>query len=294
MMLTLFETLLLGIFIAAIVVASHWFGQQAYTWMPVAATAEAEQVDRLFSFLVAVGAFIFLGVIGIILYSILFFRAPTGDYSEGHPSRGDARIEILWTAVPTVLVLWIAFQSYDIYERLQILGLTPVVHLHLQEPAVAQTVQNQAKPAVEQIEVIAKQWVWSFRYPNNITSNELHLPAHRSVRLVLHSQDVIHGFYVPEFRVKQDIIPARTITLVLTPNRTGKYRLRDSQFSGTYFALMEADVYVESPTAYSHWLEQATQQQKKTAVNPAFSAGAQSEKTLLNSGWRTGSFKNYT
>jgi cytochrome c oxidase subunit 2 len=82
--------------------------------------------------------------------------------------------------------------------------------------------------------------------------------------------------------------------LVLTPNRTGKYRLRDSQFSGTYFALMEADVYVESPTAYSHWLEQATQQQKKTAVNPAFSAGAQSEKTLLNSGWRTGSFKNYT
>ncbi len=74
MMLTLFETLLLGIFIAAIVVASHWFGQQAYTWMPVAATAEAEQVDRLFSFLVAVGAFIFLGVIGIILYSILFFE----------------------------------------------------------------------------------------------------------------------------------------------------------------------------------------------------------------------------
>lgn len=73
----------------------------------------------------------------------------------------------------------------------------------------------------------------------------------------MQSEDVLHGFYVPEFRVKQDIIPNRTITMVFTPLRSGKYRLNDSQFSGTNFALMEADVYVESPEAYNQWFARA-------------------------------------
>ncbi|WP_249093277.1 hypothetical protein [Argonema galeatum] len=73
----------------------------------------------------------------------------------------------------------------------------------------------------------------------------------------MHSEDAIHGFYVPEFRLKQDIIPNRNINLVLTPTLIGKYHLRDSQFSGTDFALMVADVYVDSSEAYSQWLSQA-------------------------------------
>lgn len=77
-----------------------------------------------------------------------------------------------------------------------------------------------------------------------------------TVRLVLQSEDVLHGFYVPEFRIKQDIIPNRTIIFVFKPRRIGKYRLRNSQFSGTNFALMEANVYVEPETIYSQWLTQ--------------------------------------
>ncbi|MBW4520122.1 MAG: hypothetical protein KME16_10535 [Scytolyngbya sp. HA4215-MV1] len=92
-MLKVLEYCLLVILIAGAVVISHWMGQQAYTWMPPQATAEAQRVDHLFSFLVAVGTFIFLGMVGMMLYSALFFRAKPDDYSEGHPARGSAKLE---------------------------------------------------------------------------------------------------------------------------------------------------------------------------------------------------------
>ena len=255
----IFDALLLMVFIAVILVIARWIGDQAYSWMPIQATAEAERVDRIFSFLTSVGTFIFLAIAGTIAYSILIGRAPKGDWSHGHPARSDVRLEILWTAAPTVLVLWLAAQSFSIYQQLDIEGLQPIVHLHipLEEPAAAATVKTPTQPVAENIEVVAKQWVWSFRYPNNVVSNELHLKVNERTRLNLHSQDVIHGFYIPEFRLKQDIIPNRNINLVLTPTLIGKYHLRDSQFSGTDFALMVANVYVDSSEAYSQWLSQA-------------------------------------
>lgn len=160
----------------------------------------------------------------------------------------------------------------------------------MEEPAYAAdkpTVNNGPKPAAEQIEVIAQQWAWSFHYPNNVTSNELHLPVNQTVRLAMRSEDVIHSFYVPEFRLKQDILPARTITFVFTPTRSGKYLLRDAQFSGTYYALMEADVYVESPTAYHQWLDAAANQKSALVTNRAVLEHTQATKKILNSGWQT-------
>jgi cytochrome c oxidase subunit 2 len=286
-MLTLLEYVLLAILMAVNVAISRWLGQQSYLWMPPQATAEAQRVDALFSFLVAVGAFIFLGLVSVMLYSVLFFRASPEDFSEGHPMRGSAKIEIAWLVVPMLLVLWVSAQNINIYEQLNILGLKQVVHLPLEEPANAATDAganaDTPKPAAEQIAVVAKQWVWSFRYPNNVTSHELHLPVDQSTRLDLQSEDVIHGFYIPEFRLKQDIVPNRDIDLVVIPNRIGKYHLKDSQFSGADFSLMVADVYVESREAYQQWLVAATHQP------PANSAATQlSTKPLINSGWYAG------
>jgi cytochrome c oxidase subunit 2 len=247
-----FQNLLLGASVAMLIIASYWLGQQAYSWMPIQATAEAKQVDHLFSFLVTVGAFIFFGVVSIILYSLIFHRAARDDYSEGHPARGNWQIEALWIVIPTLLVLWIAFQSYQIYQQLNFQGLNlPIlVDVPLEDTAKS----KETKPLAEEIAVVVKQWAWSFHYPNNIVSDTLHLPVNRTIRLVFYSEDVLHGFYVPEFRIKQDIIPNRRIIFTFTPLRVGKYRLRDSQFSGKNFALMEADVYVEPSTAYSQWL----------------------------------------
>lgn len=295
-MLQTFEYFLLAVYIAGAMLIGRWMGQQAYTWMPPQATAEAQHVDDLFSFLVSIGTFVLLTIAGIILYSVIFFRAKPDDYSEGHPSRGNAKLEILWTVAPTLLVLWIAIQNINIYSQLNISGLKQIVHLHLEAPAVA---ESNAKPnppasAIEQIQVIAKQWDWTFRYPNQVESHELHLPVNQSTRLDLQAMDVIHGFYVPVFRLKQDMIPGRDIDLVVTPTRTGKYRLQDSQYSGTYFALLTADVYVESKEAYDRWLMTMAQLPNDTAeqsemanMSPAMAEQQHPPKTLFKTGWYT-------
>ncbi|MBL1178936.1 cytochrome c oxidase subunit II [Pantanalinema sp. GBBB05] len=283
-----FEYFLLTIFIAGLIFISHWIGQQAYTWMPPQATAEAQRVDDLFSFLTTIGAFILLGLVSMMLYSVLFYRAKPDDYSEGHPSRGNAKLEIFWTITPILLVAWIAFQNINIYKQLNILGLKQIVQFPLDAaPAEAAMVQNTPKPAAETIQVIAKQWNWRFRYPNDVINRELHLPVNESTRLNLQAEEVIHGFYIPEFRLRQDAIPGRDIAIVVTPIRTGKYRLQDAEFSGTYFALMQADVYVESREAYERWLARVAQQPIEL-VDAAVAEQSRSPRTLLKTGWYTG------
>jgi cytochrome c oxidase subunit II len=271
--------------VAAIIVISFWIGQQAYGWMPPQATYEAQQVDKLFSFLVSLGSAIFLGVTGMIGWSLLTCRAKCGDFSEGHPSRGDTRLEILWTVGPTVLVIWIALQSQGIYQLLSISGLNT-----LRTDVKASEMQwVEDTTTLPTIEVIAKQWNWTFHYPDqNITSQELHLPAGQAIKLVLESKDVLHGFYVPEFRIKQDIIPNRKINFVVKPERLGKYRLHDSQFSGTYFALMTADVYVETPQQFRDWLSRPTTQQNPTPAEVEHAQmNGSSSRPLLGSRWPT-------
>ncbi|MDF5728283.1 MAG: cytochrome c oxidase subunit II [Rhizonema sp. PD38] len=280
------NTLLLAVFMAVILAVSHWVGQQAYSWMPAQATAEAKRVDEIFSFLASVGTFIFLGITGVILYSIITCRAPKGDWTHGHPARGSAKLETLWTVVPTILVLWVALESFHIYEELNILGLTQIVHMHIEEPASANTVHVDGKLITQEIRVIASQSGWSFVYPGKVTRNELHLPIHDRIRLVLNSDDVLHGFYVPEFRFKQDIVPKRDIAIVIDPIREGKYRLSDSQFSGPNFALMQANVFVESRQAYDQWLMAATNQ-PTLASNQAATEHPQKSKKIFNSHWQT-------
>ena len=279
--------LLLFIYVVAIIAVSYWLGQQAYSWMPDAATAEAEDVDRLFSFLVTLGSLVFFGVVGMIGHSIIFNRADPEDLSEGHATRGSNTLEIIWIAIPTALVLWISFSSWNVYQELGLEGMGhPIVHLP------TDTVQNvsyqaQATPAIEEIKVIAKQWEWSFYYPQaDFTSDELHLPVNRETRLVFESKDVIHGFFVPQFRFKQDIIPNRSVDITFTPLKEGKYTLHDSQFSGTYFAVMEADVYVEPQTDRDNWLKTANDN-PAIKTNLAVDEYMRSPNTAFKSNWDT-------
>ncbi|EAZ90501.1 cytochrome c oxidase subunit II [Crocosphaera chwakensis] len=287
-MTQLLEKIALFICVAVAIIISYWLGQQAYHWMPIAATAEAKHVDNLFSFLVSLGTFVFLGVVGMILFSIITCRAAENDYTEGHPSRGNARLEFFWTAIPTFLVLWIGWQSLTIYQELDLEGLNKIIDLKAsnrsETPAtlVAQTNPN----FIEEIEVIAKQWEWTFHYSQaNITTSELHLPQNQPVRLILEAEDVIHGFYVPEFRFKQDIIPNHPLDFTFTPQKQGKYKLHDSQFSGTYFALMEADVYIDSPEGYRQWLNST--ENKEIKANLAATEYTHPSQQLIQSHWPT-------
>ena len=265
------RTILTLILIAiAIALISLWMGQQAYTWFPPQASAESILVDNLFSFLVTLGTFIFIGVVGTLTYSVLFQRADKYDESDGPPIEGNVKLEIIWTAIPLALVIWIASYSYQIYDQMSILG--PMSHIHTMATAQAAPIENEDNDAVasiEKIEVVARQWSWEFRY-GNVTSTELHLPNNRRIKLTLHSEDVLHGLFIPAFRIKQDVIPGQDIEFEFTPIREGKYRLRDSQYSGTYFAAMQTDVVVESPEAYEQWLATTATRTPTSAYNRAF------------------------
>jgi cytochrome c oxidase subunit 2 len=270
------------------VLASLWMGQQAYSWLPVPASAESLLVDRLFSVLVILGTFIFLGITGTLGYAILTQRTSRFDTSDGPPIEGNVTLEIVWTAIPIVLVIIIAGYSYNIYERMSLRGPMELVHLEHMAMPPAYAAEMAADSQVEEIDVIAKQWAWTFHYPKqNVTSDELHLPVDRRVRLSMRSEDVLHGFYVPAFRVKQDILPKRTIDLEFTPIREGKYRLNDSQFSGTYFAIMEANVLVESPAAYENWLDTAANLKPIPAENAALTEYTTASKKAVRTGWAT-------
>lgn len=289
----LFLLVTLGI---VITIASYFIGQQAYSWLPPQAAAESHLIDDLFSFLVTIGAFIFLGVTCAILYSVFFHRAGEYDFSDGPHIEGNITLEVVWTAIPILLVLLIAGYSYDVYEQMGIQGPSHLLHLHnpihiqtafTEAPDTPETTENEPLE-LEKINVVAKQWAWVFQYPEKgITSTELHLPSDRRVRLALQSEDVLHGFYIPAFRVKQDIVPGETIDFEFTPTRTGKYSLTDSQYSGTYFATMQANVVVESPEEYQKWLEKAVGRVPSPANNQAVTEYAQNHGQDVQIGWTT-------
>ena len=265
------RTILILVTVAiAIALVSLWMGQVAYSWFPPQASAESVLIDNLFSFLTALGTFIFLGVVGTLSYSVLFQCADKYDESDGPPIEGNVKLEIIWTAIPFALVIWIAVYSYQIYDQMSVLG--PMEHVHMMASAQAAPLEDEE--TTENIEVFSRQWSWEFRY-GDVTSTELHLPNNQRIKLALHSEDVLHGFYIPAFRLKQDIIPGQVIDFEFTPIREGKYRLRDSQYSGTYFAAMQTDVVVESPEAYQKWLKESESQKPTTAYNRAFSEYSQ-------------------
>ncbi|MHC5727301.1 MAG: cytochrome c oxidase subunit II [Nostoc sp.] len=271
----------------AVTITSLWIGKQAYFWLPPQAAAESQLIDDLISFLVTLGAFIFLGVTSTLMYSVIFHRAVKDDFTDGPPIHGNVTLEVVWTAIPILLVFWIAGYSYQVYEQMGIQGPAELVHLH--NPLAMESVPaNALAEPVEKIDVLAKQWAWVFHYPEkDITSTELHLPSDRRIRLALKSQDVLHGFYIPAFRLKQDIIPNQSIDFEFTPIRAGKYRLTDSQYSGTYFATMQANVVVESPEDYHQWLAKAATQKPSPANNQATSEYAQAASKSVKTGWVT-------
>nr|MDZ8016440.1 cytochrome c oxidase subunit II [Nostoc sp. ZfuVER08] len=308
--------LMFGVIAIALTAVSLWIGEWAYSWLPPQAAAESQLVDKLFSFLITLGAFIFIGVTGVLIYSAIFHRVEKYDTSDGPPIEGNITLEIVWTAIPVLLVFWIASYSYQIYEQMGIQGPMEAMHIHIpiaMKSASATPLKEDTGTRghgekserrlpplrtsgdagnvnvlpVEDIEVDAKQWAWVFRYPETgVTSTELHLPVNHRIRLALQSEDVLHGFYIPAFRVKQDIIPNRNLDFEFTPIRIGKYQLTDSEFSGTYFATMQADVVVESLEDYQEWLHQAANRTPSTANNQAASEYAQESKGLIK-GWAT-------
>ena len=275
-----------SLWVGVLILISRWVGLQSYHWFPVQASNAAPLVDGLFSFETTIGTFVFLAVASVMGWVIVRHRAEKYDASDAEPIEGNTKLEIIWTAIPFVLVMAIAVYAMKVNTSLGVLG--PMEHIHLADAKEQQGGYPGDRLPSETIEVVARQWSWEFRYPDRgVSSTELHLPLDQPVTFRLVSEDVLHGFYIPAFRLKQDVIPGRAINFNLTPIRVGRYRLRDSQFSGTWFAANQADVVVESVEAYQAWLKQAAGLPLQPGISDAVEEYKLRLKQSPTPGWAT-------
>jgi len=227
-------------------------------WLPDQSSQEAERIDFVFWFVTAICIGIFAIVAAISVYSLVKFRAKPDDDSDGPPVHGHTGIEIAWTAIPLVLVIAMIVVS-----------------------SVALARNDSVPDNALRVEVWGQQFAWTFLYPpDNMEPGEdrmacverdrgvivegckispnLRLALDRPTRLYLSARDVIHSFWVPEFRQKQDAVPGITTEITVTPTEVGTYRLICTELCGLGHALMRTRAIVEPPADFQRWLTSRT------------------------------------
>jgi cytochrome c oxidase subunit II len=284
-------TLIVGI---ALTLISLWYGQN-HGLLPVAASEEAAQVDGIFNFMMTIATGLFLLIEGVLIYSIFKFRRRKGDKSDGPAIEGNVPLEILWTAIPTVIVLVLSIYSFEVYNNMG--GLDPMAshdvhkmahHSSSEQVELAMAPQGKqialglgASPTEQavvpplKINVNGIQYAWIFTYPDKgITAGEMHVPLGQPIQLSISAGDVLHAFWLPQLRIKQDAIPGRDTQLTFTATRTGKYPVVCAELCGAYHGGMKTYLYVQTQEEYDRWIQENTIAQKgdldKTvAVNSA-------------------------
>ncbi len=273
----------------AIALISLWYGQN-HGLMPEQASVQAASVDRLFDVTVAIGMALFIVVEGAIVFTIFAFRKRKGDESDAPHIEGNLPLEAFWTAVPAIIVIAIGTYSVQVYKDMG--GFAPaMMHDHgsmagnsmagsaMADSAMADDAMdggelgngampaarhvrygfgptNEVVPAVT-VNVQGMQFAWLFEYPEaGITTGELHVPVDRAVQLDITALDVIHSFWVPQFRLKQDAIPGQPTQLSFTPNKIGTYPIVCAELCGSYHGAMRSEIIVESEEDYRAWLEE--------------------------------------
>ena len=229
------------LFLVAIVAAAAGTALAIFpNWLPEPASREAGRIHFVFWFVTGICIFIFAIVAAVSTYAVLNFRRPPDDDSDGPPIHGHTGLEIVWTAVPTILVTAIAIVSAIVLAKDDAAGANPL-----------------------RVDVVAQQFAWSFYYgcnpddaaPTNCKkhSDVLRLPVHRSVVLHMTSKDVVHSFWVPEFSQKEDLVPGLHPTLHITPTRVGTYPVVCTELCGLGHALMRSQTVVCEQAAYEKW-----------------------------------------
>lgn len=279
-------TLVIGM---VLVLGGMWVGQNI-NLLPIDASVNAPIYDELFQVLFTIGTILFIGIIGLLVFSLVRFRRRPGQLGDGIAIEGNLPLEIFWTAVPAVVVLFVGLYSYDIYDRMG--GMVPLAHDHsagMTEAGMAEeriwggissgTVDAGVVDALP-IEVTAMQFAFLFHYPDgDITAGELHVPAGRPVTLRLEAKDVIHAFWVPEFRLKQDVIPGQPTQLSFTPTRPGRYPIVCAELCGPYHGGMRSTVVVDEPDAWDAWFSSNAKPDLATEIATSETANAETAPT---------------
>ena len=223
--------------IALTVVASvvmlipDWNGEQAST--------AADDIDTLLDVAIVLSSFVFSVVMVMFGYSIYRWRARPGDESDGEPIHGNTRLEIAWTVIPTVIVVALAAYSWIVLDDIE-------------------AKESDSMP----LEVTAQQFAWSFNYPEQgVTSDELHVPVDQQLDVKLRALDVLHSFWVPEWRIKRDLVPGAPGAdidddFVVTPDKEGEFSLICTELCGVGHSTMRVPVVVETEAEFQKWVSE--------------------------------------
>jgi cytochrome c oxidase subunit 2 len=213
-----------------------------FSLTPASAALSAARLDSLALCMLLLTGAVALGVLVLLVaFSVRYRAASHADRT--HSPSSNLPLEISWTVIPLLLFL-----------GLYVWGAIDYVSLY--RPA----------PGAMPVFVVAKQWMWKAEHRNGRREvNELHVPVGRPVRMVMTSQDVIHSFFVPAFRVKQDVVPGRYTSITFTPSKAGEYHLFCAEFCGTGHAIMEGKVIAMMPADFARWLTEGAHEQGMAA-----------------------------
>jgi cytochrome c oxidase subunit II len=228
----LFQMLVIGAIAAAIGIPATLL----IPWFPADGSIQAHNVRTLYDVLLIVSVPIFVLVETVVLYSVWKFRMKPGEEEkDGPPIHGNTRLEVVWTALPAILIVGLCGYAYSVLRS-----------------------NEQSHPGAMVVNVTERQFAFEFSYPQaggtQLVSSELYLPNRQPVVFKLRSLDVIHSFFVPQFSEKIDAVPGITTTLRVTPTRMGTYAAECTELCGAGHSLMRATVRVMSPAAFKSWI----------------------------------------
>ena len=222
---------LMTIVISVVMVNINWLGMDGST--------EKGPIITLLNVMIVLSAAVFSVVLTAMVYAIWKYRAKPGDEGDGEPIHGNTKLEIIWTAIPTVIVLFAGIYS----------------------TIILNDIEAEASNQME-VDVTAQQYAWRFDYPEQgVTSNELHVPSGTQLELHLNSLDVIHSFWVPEWGIKRDLVPGSDLpggdeidnVVRVTPDVEGTYSVVCTELCGWGHATMRAAAVVESQQDFDAW-----------------------------------------
>jgi cytochrome c oxidase subunit II len=203
-------------------------------WLPESASEEFDRIIDLYWLATVISVAIFSLVAAVIVFSVWKWRVPPDDDRDGPPIHGHTGLEILWTAVPAVLVIIIGVVSAVVLAR-----------------------NGQAGERPLEVTAIGQQFAWKFEYPDEeVTSGELVLPVGREARFTMQALDVIHSFWVPSFGQKMDAVPGIETEILVTPKRTGEFEVVCTELCGLGHATMRANARVVTQREFRAWLRE--------------------------------------
>ena len=214
----------------------------AIDWFPVQASSAADDIDLLYDVLLVASVPIFVLVMAVVFYSVSAFKAKPGDMSDGAPIHGNTRLEVIWVTIPFIMVSAVAIYGWIVLDDIEA-----------------------KQPDQMVVEVRGQQFAWDFTYPGEgkVKSNQLYLPVNRPVEFRVRTDDVLHDFWVPEFRLKTDAVPGLTTKFRTTPDKTGTFNVVCAELCGIGHSTMRGSVRVVSPESYETWATERKSRQEE-------------------------------